>query len=185
MDTKTRLRDEWLALRCQSNTPGAYEELVRTMEKPLLYYAIRLAGNHDRALDILQETWIRALRGIPKLKDPGSIRPWLYKVAHGVAVDHIRQRKVQERAEEVEVQEFNSGETEDLSVEDVAAIHAALDDLQAHHREVLTLYFLEQFSIGEIAEITGCPAGTVKSRLHHAKKNMRTILSGGTYANRT
>src|SRR4029077_5434791 len=101
MNTEARVRDAWLALRCQTHEPGAYEDLVAIMEKPLLYYAIRLAGNRDAALDVLQETWIRALRGIAKLKDPGSIRPWLYKIVHGIAVDHVRRNRVREEAEEV------------------------------------------------------------------------------------
>ena len=182
MDTQARARDEWLALRCQTNEPGAYEDLVADMEKPLLYYAIRISGNRDRALDILQETWIRALRGIPKLKDPGSIRPWLYRIVHGICVDQIRRERVREDSEEIrsEVPEVN--ECEKFSPDDAAAIHRALDEIEPKQREVLTLYFLEEFSIPEIAGIIGCPEGTVKSRLHHAKKNMRTILIGGTHA---
>lgn len=130
MDTEARARDEWLALRCQTNEPGAYEDLVATMEKPLLYYAIRLAGNRDTALDVLQETWIRALRGIPKLKDPGSIRPWLYRIVHGIAVDHVRHEKVREDAEEVRFEVPEATELETFSTDDATAIHRALDDLE-------------------------------------------------------
>jgi RNA polymerase sigma-70 factor, ECF subfamily len=182
MNTEARIRDEWLALRCQTNEPGSYEDLVAIMEKPLLYYAIRLAGNHDAALDVLQETWIRALRGIPNLKDPGSIRPWLYKIVHGIAVDHVRRKRVREHAEEVRSEVPEATELETFSADDAAAIHRALDELEPKHKEVLTLYFLEEFSIAEIAEVIDCPEGTVKSRLHHAKKTMRAILSGGNHA---
>jgi RNA polymerase sigma-70 factor (ECF subfamily) len=182
MNTEARVRDEWLALRCQTNEPGAYEDLVAIMEKPLLYYAIRLAGNHDAALDVLQETWIRALRGISKLRDPGSIRPWLYKIVHGIAVDHVRRNKVREHAEEVRSEAPEATEPETFSADDAAAIHRALDELEPKHKEVLTLYFLEEFSIAEIADVIECPEGTVKSRLHHAKKTMRAILAGGNHA---
>jgi RNA polymerase sigma-70 factor (ECF subfamily) len=183
METEVRIRDEWLALRCQTNEPGAYEELIAAMEQPLLYYAIRLTGNRDTALDVLQETWIRALRGIPKLKDPGSIRPWLYAVVHGIAVDDVRRKIVRERVAGEHVRlEASDGDEAAFGPEDAAAIHQALDELDPRHREVLTLHFLEEFSVSEIAGVIGCPEGTVKSRLHHAKKIMRTILAGGNHA---
>ncbi|HLJ85653.1 MAG TPA: sigma-70 family RNA polymerase sigma factor [Candidatus Angelobacter sp.] len=182
MNTETRIRDEWLALRCQANEPGAYEDLVATLEKPLLYYAIRLTGNRETALDVLQEAWIRALRGIPKLQDAGSIRPWLYSVVHGIAVDDFRRKKAREKVEEVCPELPETSEPETFDAADASDIHVALDQLEPRHKEVLTLYFLEEFTVAEIAKVVGCPEGTVKSRLHHAKKTMRTILTGGKYA---
>ena len=93
MKIETRLRDEWLALRCRTNEPGAYADLVSVMEAPLLYYVIKIAGSRDAALDVLQEVWVRAFRGIRKLKDPGAVRPWLYSIAHGISVDHLRRMR--------------------------------------------------------------------------------------------
>jgi hypothetical protein len=80
MDTASRARDEWIALRCQSGEPDAFEDLVAEMERPLLYYASKLLGNEERALDALQDVWMRVFRGIRRMKDPGSLRPWLYRV---------------------------------------------------------------------------------------------------------
>ena len=103
MDRATRTKDEWIALRCQSCEPGAFEDLVALMERPLLYYAAKLTGNVEAALDVVQEVWIRVFRGIRRLKDPGSLRPWLYSITHGIAVDRIRRNNSRERAEEVHV----------------------------------------------------------------------------------
>lgn len=64
-----------MALRCQSGEPDAFEDLVHVMERPLLYYATKLLGNEERAIDALQDVWIRVFRGIRRLKDPGSLRP--------------------------------------------------------------------------------------------------------------
>jgi RNA polymerase sigma-70 factor, ECF subfamily len=178
MDQGMRAYDEWLALRCQSDEPGAYDALVSRFESPLLYYATKLTGSRDRALDIVQETWIRAFRGVKKLKAPASIRPWLYSIVHCLAVDEIRSRDVRTRSE---VPDPDWGELVDgraFRPENALAIHAALDRLEPAHREVLTLYFLEEFSVVEIAEVTGCPEGTVKSRLHYAKKSMRELMNG-------
>jgi len=81
---------EWLALRCQVGEPGAFEDLIALMERPLLYYAASLTGDVDSGLDVLQDVWIKALHGMRKLKDPGSVRSWLYSITHGIAVDRVR-----------------------------------------------------------------------------------------------
>ena len=73
---------------------SAFEDLIAVMERPLLYYATSLTGNPDSALDVLQEVWIKVFRGIRKLKDPGSLRSWLYSITHGIAVDRIRKNYV-------------------------------------------------------------------------------------------
>ncbi|MGO8792766.1 MAG: RNA polymerase sigma factor [Terriglobia bacterium] len=68
MDSENRVRYEWIALRCQSGEPGAFEDLIAVMERPLLYYATSLIGDLDGGLDVLQDVWIRAFRGIRGLR---------------------------------------------------------------------------------------------------------------------
>src|SRR5580658_10485124 len=102
MDSENQIRYEWIALRCQSGEPGAFEDLIAVMERPLLYYAASLTGNPDSGLDVLQDVWIRVIPDIRKLKDPGSLRPWLYSITHGIAVDRIRKNCSRERAEKVQ-----------------------------------------------------------------------------------
>jgi len=114
MNQGTRAQDEWLALRCQSDEPGAYEALVSRFESPLLYYATKLTGSRDRALDVVQDAWFRAFRGIRKLKTPGSIRPWLYRIVHGIAVDEIRSRVVRSRSEAPELEWANLADGKDF-----------------------------------------------------------------------
>jgi len=152
------------------------------MEAPLLYYVIKITGSRDAALDVLQEVWVRAFRGIRKLKDPGAVRPWLYSIAHGISVDHLRRMSVRTDNEVTGIEIADVASEETFTPDDAAAVHRALDELQPVHREVLVLFFLEEFSIAEISEATRCPEGTVKSRLHYAKKALRTIISGGVYA---
>jgi RNA polymerase sigma-70 factor (ECF subfamily) len=178
-DAETRARYEWLALRCQAGEPDAFEDLIAVMERPLLYYATSLSGSTDSALDVLQEVWIKALRGIHKLKDPGSLRSWLYAITHGVAVDRIRRNASRERVEQVELEDFEEAEEPSFAEDDAAAIHQALSQIGIRHREVLVLHFLEDLSIAEIAEVVGCSVGTVKSRMHYAKRAMKEILTGG------
>jgi RNA polymerase sigma-70 factor (ECF subfamily) len=161
MNNEVRMQYEWLALRCQAGDAGAFEDLIAVMERPLLYYATSLTGNPDSALDVLQEVWIRAFRGIRKLKDPGSLRSWLYSIAHGIAVDRIRKNYAREQAEKVQFEDFQEAEEPTFAYEDAAAIHQALGEIGLKHREVLVLHFLEDLSMAEIATVVGCSEGTV------------------------
>jgi RNA polymerase sigma-70 factor (ECF subfamily) len=175
---------EWIALRCQSGEANAFEDLVTAMERPLLYYASSITGNQDSGLDVLQEVWIKAFRGIGKLKDPGALRSWLYSITHGIAVDRIRRNSARERAESVELEDFQEADEPSFAAEDAAAVHQALSEIGLKHREVLVLHFLDDLSIEEIANVVDCSVGTEKSRMHHAKRAMKEILSGGDYGKR-
>jgi RNA polymerase sigma-70 factor (ECF subfamily) len=181
MENETRTQYEWLALRCQSGDAGAFEDLIAVMERPLLYYATSLTGNPDTALDVLQEVWIKVFRGIRKLKDPGCLRSWLYSITHGIAVDRIRKNYSREQAEKVQYEEFEEADEPSFATEDAAAIHRALGEIGLRHREVLVLHFLEDLLMAEIAEVVGCSEGTVKSRIHYAKRAMKEVLSGGNH----
>jgi RNA polymerase sigma-70 factor (ECF subfamily) len=180
-DSANRTQYEWLALRCQSGEPGAFEDLIAVMERPLLYYAMSLTGTQDSALDVLQEVWIKTIRGIRKLKDPGSLRSWLYSITHGIAVDRIRKNYSREQAEKVQLEDFEEADEPSFAEDDAAAIHEALSQIGIKHREVLVLHFLEDLSIAEIAKVIECSEGTVKSRIHYAKLAMKEILSEVSY----
>jgi RNA polymerase sigma-70 factor, ECF subfamily len=181
MDTSAqRTRDAWLALRCQMGEGEAFRELVAEMERPLLYFATKLLRDEDGALDVLQKTWLRAFRSIRELDEPQQLRAWLYRIVRGLAVDAIRKRaSVQRLEQEYAEEQSDAGDEPAFDQEDAAAVHRALDELAPRLREVLLLHFLEDLPIAEVAEIVGCPAGTVKSRLHHGKRLLRTLLSKG------
>jgi RNA polymerase sigma-70 factor (ECF subfamily) len=174
-----RVRDEWLALRCKLRTPGAFEDLIGEMEPPILYYLSKLLNDEGRAFDLLQEVWLAAYHGIGRLEDPQALRVWLYRIAHGLAVDRIRSDVSRERAERAWAETQERGEEESFDAEDAAAIHRALDELDVKHREVLVLHFLNDVSIGELASVVGCPEGTVKSRIYHAKRALKDALKRG------
>jgi RNA polymerase sigma-70 factor, ECF subfamily len=178
-----RTRDAWLALRCQSGEPEAFRELVDEFERPLLYFAAKLLGNQDTALDVMQLTWLRALRRIRQLVRPEQLRPWLYQIVRGLVVDHLRKQASASRLER-EYAEQNTGVCDEptFDPEDAEALHLALDEIDVRLREVLVLHFLEDLPIADVAAIVGCPEGTVKSRLHHGKRALETLLRGGNHA---
>jgi len=180
MSTQTRqIRDSWLALRCQNGEREAFELVIKELERPLHYFVQKMVGCGDQALDVLQEVWLHFFRHVGKLEQPAHLRAWLYRIARGLAIDMIRKEsalslRIRERAAEW------SPETPepDFGNEDAEALHKALDRLDLIHKEVLVLHFLEEWTIAEVATIVGCPEGTVKSRIHQAKQNLRKILDG-------
>ncbi len=181
MDVEPRkTRDAWLALRCQLGESLAFRELVAEFERPLAYFVTKMIGDQDAAWDVLQLVWIRAFQQIRRLQNPEQVRAWLYGIAHGLAVDHLRKRDSLRRIER-EYAEEHPEETDDkptFNTEEVATVHQALDQLDLRLREVLTLYFIEDLTIAEVAGIVGVPEGTVKSRLYHARQALRERLKG-------
>lgn len=169
---------EWLALRCQTGDPTGFTDLIAVMERPLLYYATSLTGNQDAALDVLQDVWLKVVRGIRRLKDPGSLKPWLYAITHGVAVDRIRRDYRRDKVEQAQLDGTLKIDEPSFAKEDAIEVHHALSRLGVKHREVLVLHFLQDLSILEIADVVGCSEGTVKSRIHYAKRQLKQILEG-------
>jgi RNA polymerase sigma-70 factor (ECF subfamily) len=86
-----------------------------------------------------------------------------------------------ERAERAWAESQERGDENSFDAEDAAAIHRALNLLDVKHRDVLVLHFLSDFSLDEIASVVGCPQGTVKSRMHHAKRALKEFLKRGGY----
>jgi RNA polymerase sigma-70 factor (ECF subfamily) len=181
-----QIRDEWIALRCQHGEPEAFADLVREMERPLLYFAQKLVNDEDKALDVLQEVWLKAFRTIRRLENPKSVRTWLYRLTRGLAIDRVRKEVTEERRAKVHAGErADPGENPSFAAEDAAALHRALDTLDIRHREVLVLHFLEEMTITEVGAVLGCPAGTVKSRIHYAKRALQAALRGESHGQQT
>jgi RNA polymerase sigma-70 factor, ECF subfamily len=166
--TAEAIQEELLALRCRRGEKAAVEELVRAWEKRLFYFIRRLVDNEADAWDVLQQTWVRVLSGLGALREPRSMGTWLYRVARHAAFNHGQVRAAYRRMlnDDPAREEFENAEQ----------VHHGLLRLSLPHREVLTLLFLEDFSVEAMAEVLDVPAGTVKSRLHHAKRALRAVL---------
>jgi RNA polymerase sigma-70 factor, ECF subfamily len=174
---KDAVARELLARRCRRGDRAALEELIRTWERPLLYFLRRLIREEADAWDVLQKTWVRVLNGIGSLSDPESLVPWLYRVARNTALSHARSREPScESLDDYPDANVTDGEKGIVEFEDAEQVHRGLLSLSLPHREVLTLFFLEDLSVEEVADILGVPPGTVKSRLYYAKQALRKVL---------
>ena len=174
-----RTHDAWLALRCQHGDAAAFGELVAEFERPLAYFVAKIIGDQDAAWDVLQLVWIRVFRHIRRLESPEQVRAWLYEIAHGIAIDQLRKRDSIRRIEKEYAEQNAEADVEpNFDTGDTVAIHRALDEMDLRLREVLTLHFLEDMSVAEVSKIVGSPEGTVKSRLYHARQDLRERLKG-------
>jgi RNA polymerase sigma-70 factor (ECF subfamily) len=175
-----QLRDELLVLRCQLGEPAAFDELIRRWEARLLYYLRRLVPQEADAWDALQRTWLAVFRDVGRLKEPRALRAWLYRVARNQAASHCRLESLHRSRVDAEADPDGVAESDwTPAVDEAERVHAALALLSLPHREVVALHFLEQMPLDEIAEVTGSPVGTIKSRLHYAKCALKSLLETG------
>jgi RNA polymerase sigma-70 factor (ECF subfamily) len=175
-DVTDRLYERVLVLRCQAGDGDAFTELVERYQRRLRYFLRKMLRNVQGAEDALQDTWLDVFRAVPRLADAGAFRAWLYRIARDRALRELRKRRVPSQPlEDVDVEEEDETEAE-FTAEDVERIHKALDELAADHREAVILRYVEGMSYEEIGRVVGCQVGTVRSRLHYAKRALRGLL---------
>jgi len=136
-------------------------------------YANRLLRDPYLAEDVVQETMVRAWRHAEELRPcRNSVRRWLKRVAHNVAVDRIRARRA--RPEEVEESDATPSSADHAAaVVDSIFVAEALARLSPAHQEVLRVVYFGDHSTAQAAELLEVPVGTVKSRVHHGLRHLR------------
>ena len=179
MDSADRLIEQHLVLRCQLGDREAFQELVRRVDAPLRFFVRRSLRNEEEAADVVQEVWLAVLRRIGRLDHPEAFRTWLYRIAHTATVDTYRRGSARKRAEQAFADE--RPDTRDPAADrmEVRDLHAAIARLDEKHREVVLLMLAGELTVDEIATVLSIPAGTVKSRAHHARQQLRTWMGGG------
>ena len=175
--------DELLVIRCQLGERSAFDELTERWHPPLWKYVRRLAGDDDAAKDVAQDVWLRVLRGIGRLRDGSRLRPWLFGIARRALMDRLRHHYAAPISSDIDVAELAADQTMDSLEEEIGAMEHELVRLPTTEREVLTLFYLRELSLAEVAEVLDVPVGTVKSRLFRARRLLRRGLdSEGTRA---
>jgi RNA polymerase sigma-70 factor (ECF subfamily) len=180
MTSHRELEEIVLVRHAQSGGQAAFEVLVERYDRRLLYYVRRLLGESrlDAALDVMQSTWLQVHRRLHGLKAPEAFRVWLYRIAHDQAMSELRRQGLRPTPADIETLDVSGNRTESSqhNFDNVELVHRALSQLTLEHRQVLTLRFLEEMSVEEIAKVTDIPAGTVKSRLHYARLALRALI---------
>lgn len=169
-DRAERTKDEWLVLGSQDGDAQAFNQLVLRWQDRLWRHARRLIRDDTEAWDVVQEAWMGMIRNLRRLDDPGAFSQWAYRIVTFKCVDHVRHRRRQrqlnkELPDQVAVQ---SGDHDDIE-----ELRSALKDLSVDQIAILSLFYNEELRIDQIADILRIPEGTVKSRLHNARNNLK------------
>lgn len=176
MNEPDRRHDELLAIRCQLGEPAAFDALIARWHEPLWKYLRRLTGDDDTAAEAVQEVWLRVLRGMPRLRDAGRLRAWIFGIARRVMMDRLREKYAEPTllsTDDVHLE--GAADTSDLE-EELALLNQELSRLPPVERDVVAFFYLQELTLAEIAEIVGIPVGTVKSRLFRARHLLRNQL---------
>jgi len=166
--------------QARKGDPGAWDALFRRYQMPLYVYAYELLRDEQASLDVVQETFVAAVRHLPTLRSDDRFGSWLFGIARQKCAQRWRKSRREESAMESLANQFVDAERGAdewlIRKEQEADFRRLLEQLPEPQREVLVLFFLEEFPLDEIARITRAQVGTVKSRLHYAKKAMRHLL---------
>lgn len=178
-----------LVERCQRGDLAAYEILVGRHRQRVYQYAFSRVRHEQDALDLCQETFVKAWQAIRGFKKTAQFSTWLYRITTNLCIDRARRR---DRRAEVSFEEAVDPDS-DVNVQippsnqplptDEAQraelrrqIDAAIAELSPEHRAVIHLREFEGLEYAEIAKAVGCNLGTVMSRLHYARKHLQKLL---------
>lgn len=168
-----------LLARARAGDRAAREALVRTHQEPLFRLLQRLTGEPELARDLAQETFVKALNALGGFREGAAFRPWLFKIANNLFLDHLRARRTESLDALVEDGHEAGGEDPALVRTALALdVEAALAHLPVNWRQALVLRHQEDLPYEEIAEILGVPLGTTKTWLFRGRERLRELLGG-------
>ena len=178
--------DEQLVRKSQQDDERAFGELVSRYESKVYSLALKMVRNPEDAEDVLQDTFLRAYRGIKSFKGNSTFSTWIYRITANSALMRLRKRQLptvsiddaDEREAPINIADWAPGPVEQmLNQETQAAMTEAIDALPPEFRQVFVLRDIEELSNAEVAEILDLSVAAVKSRLHRARLKVRNRLA--------
>ncbi len=164
---------------------GAFERLVRQYQNLCWHVIDRMVRHPDDTRELCQETFLRIHQSLHQYRGESALKSWIAQVAYSIAKRHLERKRIPlvETGDDDEglalIERVSDGYDLERAVSDEdmeAQLHAAMDELPPLQRTLLTLYHLEDMSIGEIARTTHLAEGTIKSHLFRSRKRLRELL---------
>ena len=178
--------DRRLITECLKGRSAAYGELVRRYQDRLFNAVYRLLDQPEDAQDVVQEAFISAYQSLASFKGDAQFFTWLYRIAMNAAISHRRKHKLAVSLETGSKNELLIDPLDESAYsqpgdlleqrEEESRLKSALNRLSVEHRAVLILKDIDGQKYEDIAEIMGVPVGTVRSRLHRARTELRDLL---------
>ncbi len=178
--------DESLVSRAQSDDDRAFGELIERYETKVYSLALKMLRNPEDAEDVLQDTFLRAYRGIKSFQGHSTFSTWVYRITANSALMKLRKKKLptvsiddaDEREVPINIADWAPGPVEQLLNEETRqAMSEAIDALPAEFRQVFVLRDVEGLSNADVAEILDLSVAAVMSRLHRARLKVRNHLA--------
>lgn len=178
-------KDDELIERLQAGDDKAFDELYEKYYKSLLYTACRLTNNIEDAKDAVQSAFIQMFTSIKNLKDPKYFRLWMNKIVRGKCIDMFQKNKdvIIDVSQDEVINRYEEQNTEFIPHDklkftaDQDILMNLMNELPNRYQEILFYAYFYQFSMKEMSDLLEIPTGTVKSRLHAAKKALRRKVS--------
>ncbi|MCB0720689.1 MAG: sigma-70 family RNA polymerase sigma factor [Ignavibacteriae bacterium] len=182
------LTDEELIFEFQKEDVEAFNEIVFRYKDKLVNFLFRYTGNRDEAEDLAQDTFLKLYRSKHLYKEIAKFSTWFYTIAINIAKTNLRKKS---RQKAISISDFDPENEKDfdlpadvISPEDSANasienyyIQKAINSLGEKFKEVIVLRDIQDMEYEEIAQITGLPLGTVKSRINRGRERLKELLS--------
>ncbi|CAL2081190.1 RNA polymerase sigma factor [Tenacibaculum sp. 190524A05c] len=178
MKNKDKEIDAKLILDYQSGKSSAFIVLVKRWHVRFCKLAYFYVKDRDIAKDIAQESWTIIYSKLNGLKDPMKFKSWAISIVNRRAIDFLRaqQREQQRKTEYKAIVSNNQDETEDDREEIKRVLLQEIQKLSSDHQQVLQLFYVESYSLKEIGNTIGISVGTTKSRLFHAREQLKKVI---------
>ena len=187
------LSDQEVVRQAAAGREAAYREIIRRYQRPVYSLIYRMVRNRELAEDLAQDTFIKMLNAINSYRPEFKFSSWIFKIANNAAIDQLRRRELDTLsldgsphaidAETIEATSLQIGSDQESQLDEVASrelglqIEYAIGQLRPEYRNCIILRHVEGRPYEEIAEILDLPLGTVKTYIHRARNELRTLLS--------
>ena len=176
MRTREQIVDEMLVLAAQARHVEAFGRLAERWHRRLLRHALRTTGDPEGAREAVQEAWVAIARGLRKLHDPACFGAWALRITTRRCTDWIARQK-RERGRRADLgAALQAPAPPEGRADRLASARELLRRLDSDQRSLMAMFYLEGLSVAEISRVLDIPAGTVKSRLFHARGKLRAAL---------
>lgn len=178
--SKARALDALLVAKARTGDRQAFTVLAERWTPRMVGHAYRLLGNREEAQDSAQDAWVEIVKGLKGLKHDDAFAVWALRIVSRRCARTIGKNQTDRTLKtELGHEALSTAQSTQPGFADAKAVRRAINALPSGQRAAIGLFYLEDFSVAEIAAALNVPTGTVKTRLMHARKSLRDLLEGG------